>query len=161
MDTTIDTSTVLTVGQAAEMAGVSTKTIRRWLHSGRLEAGRAGEAYVITAAALKAAQDWTPSMDSAHVLSVAPGRVPSTSTLSTDLLDRLERQAERIGHLEAELAQVRAQLVALPAPAPAALASQGRPFLGPTDALPVEPTQTPATAPRRAPWWAPWRRAMS
>jgi excisionase family DNA binding protein len=72
----MDTSTVLTVNQATEIAGVSTKTIRRWVHSGRLEAGRAGEAYVITAAAT-------------HVLSVTPGHVPSTFSVVQKLLDRL------------------------------------------------------------------------
>lgn len=150
----MDTSTVLTVSQAAEMAGVSTKTIRRWLHSGRLDAGRAGEAYVITAAALERAQAWTPSMDSTHVLSVAPGRVQSTSTLSSDLLDRLERQAQRIGQLEAELAQARAQLIALPSPAEIAPRVD-------SEHTASEVTQTPASTSQRVPWWAPWRRATS
>lgn len=154
MDTTIDTSTILTVSQAATAAGVSTKTVRRWLHSGRLEAGRAGEAYVITAAALKAAQDWTPSIDTDHVLSVAPGRVPSTSTLSSQLLDRLERQAQRIGQLEAELAQARAQLLALPTPAE--IAPQRV-----SDALAPEPTQTTSQPRNGRPWWMPRRRATS
>ena len=77
MDTPIDTSTVLTVSQAAAAAGVSTKTIRRWLHSGRLEAGRAGEAYIITAAALQAAQDW----DTVHRHWPRPLRYPWTCPL--------------------------------------------------------------------------------
>lgn len=149
----MDTSTVLTVAQAAELAGVSTKTVRRWLHSGRLEAGRAGEAYVITTAALERAQAWTPSMDSAHVLSVTPGHVYSTSTLSSDLLDRLERQAQRIGQLEAELAQARA-LLALPLPADIALGRDSERVVG---GLP----STAAVSRERAPWWMPWRRATS
>ena len=45
----------MTVAQAAAAAGVSTRTIRRWLHSGRLQAGRAGEAYIISPEALQRA----------------------------------------------------------------------------------------------------------
>jgi excisionase family DNA binding protein len=42
-DMTTDTSPVhLTVAQAAQHARVSTKTIRRWIASGRLTTGRAG-----------------------------------------------------------------------------------------------------------------------
>jgi hypothetical protein len=70
---------------------------------------------MITAEALKTAQWPCPLRCSGHG--------PSTSILSGDFLDRLERQAQRIannpnafGQLEAELAQAGAQLAALPAP---------------------------------------------
>jgi len=152
-----DTSPVhLTVAQAAQRAGVSTKTIRRWLGSGRLPSGRAGLAHVIDAAELDRAADaetWTASRDAVHVLSRAPGHVPSTS-MSNELLDRLERQAQRIGQLEAELAQARAQLLALPA-------STERPFSGDSVRTSAQPTQTSTEQPQRAPWWAPWRRVLS
>jgi excisionase family DNA binding protein len=154
MATDTDTSLVhLTVAQAAQRAGVSTKTIRRWLASGRLPSGRAGLAHVIDSDELdRAMATMGQSTDTVHVPSGAPGRVPSMSIVQ-DLLDRLERQGQRIGQLEAELVQTRAQL-ALPTP-------QERPFLGPTDALPAELTQTPSQTLRRAPWWMPWRRASA
>lgn len=151
MATDTDTSPVhLTVSQAAQRAGVSTKTIRRWLASGRLPSGRAGLAHVIDQADLERAMDpetWTTSTDNVHVLSRAPGHVPSTSIVQ-ELLDRLERQGQRIGQLEAELVQARAQL-ALPA-------SQERPFLADSDAMTVEPTQRPAERRNGRPWWRLW-----
>jgi len=149
MDDQETSSQVLTVAQAALVAGVSTKTVRRWIRSGRLDAGRAGDAYVITPDALQRAKDWTPSIDTSPVPWRAHGHVESTSTVS-QLLDRLERQAQRIGQLEAELDHARVQLLALQAPSETAT---GRA----TDDV-VDDTTQPTSARARAWWRWPWRR---
>jgi hypothetical protein len=69
-------------------------------------------------------------MSSPLPLDVSPRRLPSS-----DLLDRLERQAKRIGQLEAELAQARAQLLALPSPADIDMATYIRPPMANTARL--------------------------
>jgi hypothetical protein len=107
------------VAQAAARAGISTKTIRRWLSSRRLEATRGPDgAWLIDPDALdRAIATPGPSTDSPGL---RRGHEPDTAIVQ-ELLGRLERQAERIGFLESELAQVQAQLLALHARASLAL----------------------------------------
>src|SRR4051812_17196854 len=107
----MDTSTVpLTVAQAAEHAKVSTKTIRRWLTAGRLEASRGLDgAWLVDVEALdRAIATPGPSTDSPALVN---GHGQGAAIVQT-LLDRLEQQAERIGHLDAELVSTRLQLAA-------------------------------------------------
>jgi hypothetical protein len=162
MDTS--TSVPLSVAQAAAHASVSTKTIRRWLTAGRLEASRGPDgAWLIDPSALDSAMLAPGLSKDSPALHVGHGQVQS---IVQTLLDRVEQQAERIGRLDAELVSTRLQLAAaenrlLALEAPKETASQERPLAGSTDALPVEPTQTPAAPSQRAPWWMPWRRATS
>jgi hypothetical protein len=162
MDTT--TSVPLSVAAAAAQANVSTKTIRRWLSAGRLEASRGLDgAWLIEPSALETAMLTPgPSTDS-PTLHVGHGQVQS---IVQTLLDRVEQQAERIGRLDAELVSTRLQLAVaenrlLALEAPKRTPSQERPFLADSVGVSVEPTQTSTRTPQRAPWWAPWRRATS
>lgn len=162
MDTS--TSVPLSVAQAAAHASVSTKTIRRWLTSRRLEASRGPEgAWLIDPAALEAAMLTPgPSTDS-PTLHVGHGQVAS---IVQTLLDRVEQQAERIGRMDAELVSTRLQLaeaetrlLALEAPnetTPSKIAHTSD-----SEGVSAESTQTSSTPPQRAPWWAPWRRVTS
>src|SRR6266568_2932407 len=153
MDTS--TSVPLSVAQAAAHAKVSTKTIRRWLTAGRLEASRGLDgAWLIDPAALdRAILAPGPSTDS-PALHVGHGQVQS---IVQTLLDRVEQQAERIGRLDAELMSTRQQLAAaesrlLALEAPREPASTQRPFWADSEGVSVETTQTPAKTPQRAPW---------
>ncbi|MBV9581459.1 MAG: helix-turn-helix domain-containing protein [Chloroflexi bacterium] len=101
------TSVPLSVADAAKHAHCSTKTIRRWLTSGRLQASRGPDgAWVIDQADLeRAIATPGPSTDSP---TLATGR-RMDMTIVQELLDRLERQAERLGQqLDAELVSTRA-----------------------------------------------------
>jgi len=53
---------MLTVPEAARRAGRDPETIRRWIRSGRLRAGRVGTQHVIAEEDLKAAIDDDPDM---------------------------------------------------------------------------------------------------
>lgn len=143
MDATM--SVPLSVAQAAVRAGVSTKTIRRWLGGGRLEATRGIDgAWLIDPEALEQARLTPGQSTDSPTLHAGHGPVQS---MVQDLLDRLERQSQRIGQLEAELAEARR---ALPAP-DTSVGFTGSPPRNGT----VEPTQTPSEATRRA-WWRLW-----
>src|SRR3954453_12259015 len=99
MDTT--TSVPLSIAQAATRAAISTKTVRRWLTSSRLQASRGLDgAWVIDPDDLERAIA-TPGQ-STDSPALATGRRVDMSIVQ-DLLNRLETQAERIGHLDAEL----------------------------------------------------------
>jgi excisionase family DNA binding protein len=157
MATDTDTSPVhFTVAQAAEHARVSTKTIRRWIASGRLTTGRAGLLHVIDRQDLERAMATVgPSLDSPRVPRLAQTGQSMSLSMSTDLLDRLERQAERVGRLEAELALLRAQLALA---APKEPPSQERPISGDSEQVASEPTQTPLEQRNGRPraWWRWW-----
>ena len=145
--TSVQPSLPLSVSQAAARAGISTKTIRRWLSSHRLDATRGPDgAWLIDPDALARAIA-TPglSMDS-------PARHRGQGqdvAIVQEVLGRLERQAERIGFLESELAQVQAQLLALQAPRAISSGALGR------DAAAADGTAQPLAEPNR-PWWRFW-----
>jgi hypothetical protein len=141
MDTT--TSVPLSVADAAKHARCSTKTIRRWLTSGRLEASRGSDGA------------WLIEIDELDHAIATPGPSTDSPTLATrhgqdmsivqELLDRLERQAQRLGELEAENAQLRA--LQAPVTTQTVLAA-------PRNGLHIEPTCEPSNPKRH--WWRLW-----
>jgi len=156
MDTTM--SVPLSVAQAATRASISTKTVRRWLTAGRLQASRGPDGA------------WLIDPDELDRAITAPGQSTDSPTLATghgqvtsivqDLLNRLEAQAERIGHLDAQLTSTRQQLaaaevrlLALEAPTPA---PDLRPVSGDSEHAVAEPIQSPPAPPPKRAWWRFW-----
>lgn len=136
----------LSVAQAASSAGVSTKTVRRWLTSGRLEAVRGPDgAWLIEPEALEHARLTPgPSTDSP---ALHPGRGQDMSIVQ-ELLDRLERQAGEIATLRGQVDQLQR---ALQAPIPEIAPQRD------SEGHAVESTQTPSVARNGRPWWRRWR----
>lgn len=148
----------LTVAQAAQHARVATKTIRRWLASGRLEASRGLDgAWLIDVDALDRAVATPGQGTDSPGLALGHGQVQS---LVHSMLDRLEAQAQRIGQLDAELVSTRAELaearqrlLALEAPKPEP--ADFSPTVGEKE-FPAEPTENSRPA-----WWQVWRRVTA
>jgi hypothetical protein len=159
MDTS--TSVPMSVAAAAAHARVSTKTIRRWLTAGRLEASRGPDgSWLIELDALDRAIATPGQSVDSPTLAIGHGQVQA---IVQDLLIRLEAQAERIGRLDAELVSTRTQLsvaeqrlLALEAPKADSLEITSRR----DDAFRQEPTPVAAAEPvRHRLWWQLWRRA--
>lgn len=115
MATDTDTSSVhLTVAQAAARASVSTKTIRRWLSSGRLQAAHGPDgAWIIEPADLdRAVTTPGPSTDS-PALHPGHGQVQS---IVQELVRTIERQAGELAAVRLERDQFAEQLRMLQAP---------------------------------------------
>jgi excisionase family DNA binding protein len=143
-------STFLSVREAAVMAGVSERTIRRWLRSGQVRAVKRGGSYRIRPNALTVmvGQDGTEPTDTGSDTSASNGLDTSdTADMASSgvaELTRLVREqqatimelAGRVGYFQAENAQLRERL-ALMAPA------------APEPTVVTEAAREPATRP----WW--------
>ncbi|MGI9146035.1 MAG: helix-turn-helix domain-containing protein [Chloroflexota bacterium] len=145
MDAT--TAVPLSVAQAASTAGVSTKTIRRWLASGRLEAGRGPDG------------TWLIDIDALERASITPGPSTDSPALHTghgqvqsivqELVRTIERQAGELAQVRLERDQLAGQLRALQAPMPEIAPQRA------AAASTVETTPRPADS-RRRPWLLRW-----
>jgi excisionase family DNA binding protein len=136
-------STFLSVREAAVTAGVSERTIRRWLRSGQVRAAKRGGSYRIRPNALTAmiGRDGTEEVDAgadaaaATVIDTSDTAAAAMSGVSelTRLVRDLQQQnlelAGRVGYFQAENAQLRERLAlmapAAPEPAPDAEAASG------------------------------------
>lgn len=138
----------LSVREAAERAGVSDKTLRRWLKSGRLRGekvvGAYGLEYHIPAEAVRDAVE------------SVPGRVVEpvqASGFGDALRAILEAQDRSNGALRAQLAALSEQVAALAERVPLMLPA-------PVEDVPgervEEVTQSVPDADTATPWWAVW-----
>lgn len=103
----------LSVDQAANFAGVSSRTIRRWLETRRLAGTPHGNTFRIDQADLEYAMEHPEGLPEEEpppppVLARTDQLASSfaqamQSVVISPLYDRLEQQAQRIGQLEAEL----------------------------------------------------------
>ena len=145
----------LTLKQAAAMAGIPERTLRRWAISGRLAATRHGHAYRVTPDALAAiasasvtlGQDGPANTATVAATTAASGLVAESMAELLRMLDQRDRTimelSGRLGYMHAELAQAKEQL-ALQAPQPEPMPTEPAPI--------VEAVSVPAT--RR--WWRRW-----
>ncbi len=138
-------SALLTAKQAAVVAGVSERTVRRWLRSGQVRAVKKAGAYRIHREALAAivGQNGHEPADTGADTTVTAAAASELSAGVAELTRLVREQqatilelAGRVGYYQAENAQFRERL-ALMAPEPTSTA---------------EATPTPAT--RR--WWRFW-----
>jgi excisionase family DNA binding protein len=139
--TTADMPSFLTARQAAAVSGVNERTVRRWLRSGELKAGKVGRDFKISseafAAFLRARRGATA--DSGHgaaadaAMPAEPRGVADIPTADSaallralDLVDKLTQQnlemAGRLGFYQAE----NQRLLALVAPTEAPQPPRGR-----------------------------------
>ncbi len=150
----------LSAREAARRLGVSDKTVRTWVRSGRVPGEESVRGFRIPADAVEAlaaersadlgADTARPSADVADGPHIQD-QVADLRAHVADLRDQVSTKDRQISELHTLLAQAQR---ALPTPSE-------RLFSGPTDGLSSAPTQTPAKPPQRAPWWMPWRRATS
>jgi excisionase family DNA binding protein len=147
---------VVSANEAAQRFGLSEKTVRRWIKSGRLTADKHGRAYRVSLSELAAVigrengHDGGPSPDTVRSADIrsAPDTTDSTSAMSgipelVALVDRLQAEArqhaetsamwqERAGTLADRLAAAELQLLALEAPKSTLGASTGPEIVGTT-----------------------------
>jgi excisionase family DNA binding protein len=146
----------LTLAQAAEVLGVSVDTIRRRVRRGELQARQVPTQH---------GPAWRVSLGTGPTVGSPPTHAPLGDLVAMlrELTERAERNAAaaalwqgRAQVLEAELAQAREQLRALPAgsPAPPPHVPQDAPQRESGTPTP-EPVQEPAR-PRHRPWWRLW-----
>jgi excisionase family DNA binding protein len=90
----------MTTTQAAEHFGVSAKTIRRWIHSGKLEAVRRDGRWVIHNNALSGSHLAHEGDHSAHLHS----QLARADSEIAYLRDQLDRRDEQVDHLTQLLA---------------------------------------------------------
>lgn len=108
-DSASESTVHLSVDQAAEHAGVSTKTIRRMIGRGQLGTGRVGQTYVIELSELeRAMRERELSRDSRTVQSTGHGQLAESMLANRDALRELMREAVR-----AELAPLLVELDSL------------------------------------------------
>jgi len=144
----------LSAHEAAVVCGVSERTIRNWIASGKLPAEKTAAGFRVDAE------------DLAGKLPTTAASVPESSAGIAELVglvDRLQREnrdlAGMVGSLQQRLVFADDRIRALEAPA--ASASQERPFSSDSDGVSVEPIQTLSKTPQRAPRWQFWRRATA
>lgn len=144
----------LSARDAAARCGVSDRTVRRWIVSGRLPADRDGRDFRIDPVELAPfiGHPSDPDSDIAAAQADVSAQVPHAAAAVSDgmsdtnklleMLDERDRTimelAGRVGYYQAEVEQLRTTLLALQAPT-----------------VTQEPDE-PATAPeskQRAPWW--------
>jgi excisionase family DNA binding protein len=142
----------LTLAQAAEVLGVSVDTIRRRVRRGELQARQVPTQH---------GPAWRVSLGNGATVGSTPMHAPLGDLVAMlrELTERAERNAAaaalwqgRAQVLEAELAQAREQLRALPAPPPDMPQDAPQRESG---AVSPEPTPPPAAG-RRRPWWRFW-----
>ena len=163
-------SAMVSANEAAHRFGLSEKTVRRWIKSGRLKADKSGRAYRVMLSEVAAligpdtAHEGGPSADTVRTADMhsAPSTADSRSAMSgigelVALVDRLQAEArehaaaaamwqERAGTLADRLAAAESKLLALAAPQ--------SPPEAPGMAQPVTPTMGPFYGRLRilAPW---------
>jgi excisionase family DNA binding protein len=161
---------VLSARQAADLCGVSEKTVRTWIRQGKLPAQRSDRSFRILRADVA-------DLAAAHAADSANGRNPGAGVrdLAADdergpgaesadgvamlemvrLVGRLQEEnrnlAGQVGYLQAQLQVAQDQVRALEAPS----MSQDVPQRSPANAM-LEPAQEPAPT-RNRPWWRFWR----
>jgi len=135
-------SAIVSANEAAHRFGLSEKTVRRWIKSGKLNADKSGRAYRVMLSEVEAliapdtAHDRGPSTDTVRTADIhsAPSTADSMSAMSgipelVSLVDRLQAEArqhaetsamwqERAGTLADRLAAAESKLLALEAPKP-------------------------------------------
>jgi excisionase family DNA binding protein len=133
-------SDIVSANEAAHRFGLSEKTVRRWITSGKLKADKSGRAYRVMLSEVAAlitpdtAHDRGHTADTAQTADIhsAPSTADSMSAMSgipelVALVDRLQSEArqhaetaamwqERAGSLADRLALAESQLLALAAP---------------------------------------------
>jgi excisionase family DNA binding protein len=127
--------------QAAKVCGVSEKTVRNWIASGRLSATRSSAGFRIDRDQLP--QQERISADSEDVRTLSADQSAAMLEL-VRLVDRLQQENR-------ELAADNARLRALP-PAPAE-----RPISGDSEHVVDETTQRSSDARNGRSWWQFWR----
>jgi hypothetical protein len=153
----------LGVAEAAELAGVGARAIRRALHERRLAGQQIDGRWVVDADALEAyrhrvAERASGAGGTGRAGTARAGAGPGSGNgaepvpadLYRELLHRHEAAVMRLGQLEAEAERLRERVRVLEAGEP-------EPEAPPEVATsPPEPEAPPPEA--RRPWWAPWRR---
>jgi excisionase family DNA binding protein len=156
-------SDLLTVSEAATLAGVSARTMRRWVNAGQVRTVGHGHGRRVLSASLS--EPAVTNGQNGHVRVTADRTGSATADTETDsgheadrladlvreLTVRLSEQTgltamwqERAGTLADRLTAAESQLLALAAPPESPLVARTAP-------KPVEPTQEP--------WWRPLARA--
>lgn len=128
----------LSARQAAAIAGISDRTVRRWIAAGRLLAERDGDDWLITPLALQAALSAAPdAAQTAAQLAAAAADLAALAARDAALAELVAKQeqtiielAGRVGWLQSQLQARDERILALEAPK-------------------VEPEPEA----RRAPWW--------
>ncbi len=148
-------SDLLSARAAAEVCGVSERTVRRWVKSGQLAADKRGSAFRIQRSALEQfiGQSDVQERTTAAEQDVSAAHAASDSSVVSlelvRLVSRLQEEnrvmAGRIGWLEAQIEHLKAL--------PAADTLQDAPG-EPTDGMRSE-TSDRASEPKRA-WWRFW-----
>jgi excisionase family DNA binding protein len=145
----------LTVKQAAELAGIPERTMRRWVRSGRVAAVRHGHGYRVSPEAVAAISAGSATLGREAVATTAtvvatPAATGPMAESVAELLRMLDQRdrtimelSGRVGYYQAQVEQLREQL-ALEAPKAAPVA--------------VEPTAATeaASEPATRPWWRFW-----
>jgi excisionase family DNA binding protein len=90
----------LSIRQAVDIAGVTEKTIRRWIHNGRLVAHKVGGQYAIDPAALDLARlDSAPPQPSRHRTSERPPTPQAPHVQTTEGVDTGQSRVDNIVNL--------------------------------------------------------------
>src|ERR1700737_3870574 len=164
VDNTPATDGWLTLADAAAKLEISLDAMRRRMRRGDVQRRQIRTRYGLT---WQVRLDGPPA-DTGTTLAATVG--PTVQALLPSLRERDQQRDSEVAQLREDLARARADLVdhaaqlaeareqlrALTAPVPTT--SQERPFLGDSEGVSVEPTQTSSKPPQRAPWWMPWRR---
>ena len=149
-------SAYLSAKEAAAVAGVSERTVRRWLASGQLKAVRRGRAFAISHEALAAisgldhGQGGHPSDSGQRSGRTADdnGRAADTAELVALIREQQQTILElsgRVGYFQAQLEQARETIRALEAPRDAPLHDERAQESTPGAEAPSEPAARP--------WW--------
>jgi excisionase family DNA binding protein len=169
----------LSARQAADLCGVSERTIRNWIASGKLSAEKsagtfridrdqleaiaAADAHISAGAERNGADSanipQTPSADPSAIGPAMLELVHLVAQLQSDVVQKAEAAAmwqSRAEFLAGQLEQAQLALAAPKEPTPSKIGHTSD-----SVGVSVEPTQTPAKTPQRAPWWMPWRRVTS
>jgi excisionase family DNA binding protein len=142
----------LSAREAARRLGVSDKTVRTWVRSGRVPGEESARGFRIPADAvdqLAAERSADFPAEVRDVRATSPHTDDQVADLRAhvaDLRDQVLTKDRQISELHTLLAQAQR---ALPTPSE-------RPFSGPTDGLGPEPTQTSAASRNGRPWWRFW-----
>ena len=173
VDNTPATDGWLTLADAAAKLEISLDAMRRRMRRGDVQRRQIRTRYGLT---WQVRLDGPPADTGTTLAATVVPTVevePTVQALLTYLRERDQQRDSEVAQLREDLARARADLVdhaaqlaeareqlrALTAPVPTT--SQERPFLGDSEGVSVEPTQTSSKPPQRAPWWMPWRRVTS
>lgn len=169
-------SDVLSAEEAAHRCGVSSKTVRRWIESGRLKADKVGRSFRIDVS------DLAPFIGHSEPRPVStvdtgqdsPDRFGELVRLVRDQQQTIMELSGRCGYYQAEVEQLRATVLALQAPkvepetmasgnsspadqAEGMVTSEDRLVpIGTTDGLSPIGDSGERPAPPRPSWWRRW-----